>query len=88
MIERAFALLKSRFRRLKFLDMNEMIPYVIIACTVLHNICLDGMDENDIEDFIQEDMEMENDEAYIGNILNEEAGEIKRQYLCALVAEA
>lgn len=60
-IERAFALLKGRFRRLKFLDMNvdEMIPHVIIACTVLHNICLDGIDENDVEDFIQEGMEME-----------------------------
>ncbi|KMQ86721.1 nuclease harbi1 [Lasius niger] len=89
-IERAFALLKGRFRRLKFLDMNvdEMIPYVIIASTVLHNICLDGIDENNIEDFIQEGMEVENDEAYVGNIPNEEAGEMKRGYLCALVAEA
>lgn len=71
-IERAFALLKDRFRRLKFLDMNvdEMIPYVIIACTVLHNICLDGIDENDVADFINEGMELENDEALedVGNI--------------------
>lgn len=90
MIERAFALLKGRFRRLKFLDMNidEMIPPVIIACTVLHNICLDSIDENDVEDFIQEGMEMEIEEAYARNIPNEEAGEVKRQYLCALVAEA
>lgn len=93
-IERAFALLKGRFRRLKFLDMNvdKMIPYVIIACTVLHNICLDGIDENDVEDFIQEGMEMEIEEAYthinIPNIPNEEAEEVKREYLCALVAEA
>lgn len=83
MIECAFALLKSRFRRLKFLDMNidEMIPYVIIACTVLHNVCLDGVDENDIEDFIQEGLEVENDEVYVGNISNEEAEEIKRKYM-------
>lgn len=93
-IERTFALLKGRFRRLKFLDMNvdEVIPHVIIACTVLHNICLDGFDENDVEDFIQEGMEMEMEmemeiEAYAGNIPNEEAGEAKREYLCALVAE-
>lgn len=89
-IERAFALLKGRFRRLKFLDMNvdEMIPHVIIACTVLHNICLDGIDENDIEDFIHEGREIEIEEAYAENIPNEEAGEVKREYLCALVAEA
>lgn len=88
-IERAFALLKGRFRRLKFLDMNvdEIIPHVIIACTVLHNICLDGIDENDIECFIEEGMEMEI-EVYAENIPNEETGEIKRNYLCALVAEA
>jgi len=66
-----------------------MIPHVVIACTVLHNICLDGIDENDIEDFIQEGgMEMEIDEAHARNIPNEEAGEAKRAYLCALVAEA
>lgn len=35
-------------------------------------------------------MELENDEALedVGNIPNEEAGEMKRQYLCILVAEA
>ncbi|XP_039311944.1 protein ALP1-like [Solenopsis invicta] len=78
-IERAFALLKGRFRRLKFLDMNvdEIIPHVIIACTVLYNICLDGIDANDIECFIKEGMEMEI-EVYAENIPNEETGEIKR----------
>lgn len=90
MIERAFALLKGRFRRLKFLDMNvdEMIPYVVIACTVLHNICLDDINDNDVEDFIEEGMEIEDDVTYAGNIPNEEAGERKREYLCALLAEA
>ena len=41
-IERAFAILKSRFRRLKYLDMTNTndIPHVIIACCILHNICL------------------------------------------------
>ncbi|CAL1683841.1 unnamed protein product [Lasius platythorax] len=78
-------------RNVQFLpssDVDEMIPHVIIACTVLHNICLDGIDENDVEDFIQEGIEMEIEEAYAGNIRNEEAGEVKRQYLCAIVAEA
>ena len=42
MIERAFALLKGRFRRLKFLkmwSMKETTESIIAAC-VLHNICL------------------------------------------------
>ncbi|XP_071637550.1 uncharacterized protein [Temnothorax longispinosus] len=54
-IERAFALLKGRWRRLKYLDMNrdDVIPFTIIACCVLHNICLDGVHDI-IEDFIVE----------------------------------
>jgi len=41
-IERAFALLKGRWRRMKYLDMSkvERIPYVIIAWCVLHNVCI------------------------------------------------
>ena len=49
-IERAFGLLKGRFRRLKSLDMSnvERIPHVILACCVLHNICLA---KNDLVEF-------------------------------------
>lgn len=51
-IERAFALLKGRFRRLKHLDMKrtDLIPPVIIACCVLHNICIDKGDTIDLAD--------------------------------------
>lgn len=41
-IERAFALLKGRFRSLlTVLDMNrvDLIPDFIMACCILHNIC-------------------------------------------------
>lgn len=43
MIERAFALLKGKFRRLKSLDMSldQSIPDVIMACVYLHNFILD-----------------------------------------------
>jgi DDE superfamily endonuclease len=46
-IERAFSHLKGRFRRLKYLDMTriERIPFVIMACCVLHNVCLNKCDE-------------------------------------------
>lgn len=56
-IERAFALLKGRFRRLKYLHMNRVnvIPKTILACCVLHNICLNKMDEEIDDD--DEDIE-------------------------------
>lgn len=54
-IERSFGLLFGRFRRLKFLDMTkaERIPDTIVACCVLHNLCLA---EKNYEDFIKEGM--------------------------------
>lgn len=41
-VERAFALLFGRFRRLKYLDMSKtkLVPNVVLAASVLHNICL------------------------------------------------
>jgi len=95
-IERAFALLKGRFRRLKFLDMSrlDLIPYFIIAACVLHNICLEGFD-NDIEEFIEKGRELNEEENNNNNgkIVdyddreNEFAdGQIKRNYLCLQVA--
>lgn len=62
-IERAFALLKGRFRRLKFLDMTktDCIPSFILACCVLHNICLRNLGEEDIEEYIQEGYDEDND---------------------------
>lgn len=52
-IERSFVLLLGRFRRLKFLNVNiSWVSKTILACCVLHNLCLD-FDEN-VEDFMQE----------------------------------
>lgn len=41
-IERAFGLLKSKFRRLHYLDMRlmEKIPLIVMACCVLHNFII------------------------------------------------
>ncbi|KAJ8910340.1 hypothetical protein NQ315_004539 [Exocentrus adspersus] len=50
-IEQAFALLKGRFRRLKLLETRRLdhIPLIILACCILHNICLENDDiPNDI----------------------------------------
>lgn len=57
-IERAFVLLKGRFRRLKYLHMSvaDLIPYVILACCVLHNLCLEECTDA-VDDFIEEGRE-------------------------------
>lgn len=54
-IERAFGLLKKRFRCLKFLDVKRIdwIPKYIVACCVLHNICILQNDVMDIENVIE-----------------------------------
>jgi hypothetical protein len=41
-IERSFALLKGKFRRLKYLDMSldDKIPLTVSSCVVLHNFIL------------------------------------------------
>lgn len=46
-IERAFSLLKNRFRRLKYLDMGDVqgIPSTIMACCILHNVCLNSVED-------------------------------------------
>lgn len=60
-VERAFGILKGRFRKLKYIYMynTEMIPLVILTCCILHNICIEHEDEpigeNDNE-FIGEDI--------------------------------
>ena len=53
-IDRSFALLKGRFRRLKYLDMKvKYVSATILACCVLHNMCLD--EGND--DFLNEGLD-------------------------------
>ncbi|XP_066596095.1 putative nuclease HARBI1 [Prorops nasuta] len=63
-IERTFGLLKARFRKLHFMYLynTDLIPLIILACCILHNICIDYEDEPFI------DIE-ENDE-YLNNEVN------------------
>lgn len=87
-IERAFALLKGRFRRLKYLDMSRinLIPATILACCVLHNICLQNTD--DIENYILEGRENNENENFERNEQhgdNDNEGVVKRDYLAALL---
>lgn len=72
------------------------IPFAILACCVLHNLCLQGFDENerDVEEYIREgeenDMNVpcEEEQYLFGEYLREEfpndnatPGQRKRNYL-------
>ena len=48
-VENAFGLLKCRFRRLKFFESPKIGFISIVACCVLHNICISENDICDIE---------------------------------------
>ncbi|XP_020296626.1 protein ANTAGONIST OF LIKE HETEROCHROMATIN PROTEIN 1-like [Pseudomyrmex gracilis] len=80
-IERAFGLLKGRFRSLlTVLDMErvDLIPEFIIACCVLHNICLL---QND--DFPNAEIDIENEHIQLLNERHDNnAGSIKQNKIC------
>lgn len=85
-IERAFALLKGRWRSLlHVLAVNdiEFVPYHILACCVLHNICLLQKDELELEEiFIVDREEVILREERI-NDNNRYIAELKRNNICA-----
>lgn len=80
-IERAFGLLKGRFRRLLYLDTIEIETAVdvIMTCCVMHNICL--LNNDDITDFIEQDRNaFDNIRHFIG-FENDAEGFIKRDII-------
>lgn len=64
------------------MNRDDMIPATIIACCILHNICLEGIDDNN-EDFIDNEY---NDAPNYNEIVEEVViaidanGEAKRNY--------
>ena len=87
-IERCFALLKGKFRRLKFLDMSklEFIPTVIVTACILHNhILLYGLNTDD-DDLIlepQEDASVEAAQIPTQEHPESSSGKVKRDALAA-----
>ncbi|GAB1867408.1 Putative nuclease HARBI1 [Camponotus japonicus] len=81
-IERAFGLLKGRFRSLlSLLDMErvDLIPEFIIACCVLHNICLLHNDDFPVET----NFPVENNDDVLRNpTKGNNAGYTKRNVIC------
>ncbi|XP_066583798.1 putative nuclease HARBI1 [Prorops nasuta] len=87
-IERTFGLLKCRWRKLKYIYMYnvDMIPLIVSACCVLHNICIDNEEESFDDNVIVVDEE--ND--YDGNIYELDdntfsTGEEKRDIIANLI---
>lgn len=89
-IENAFGMLKKRFIQLMCLFMWDVdrITKFIIACCVLHNICIDENDEVPVDD----NSEDEDDESNGSDSDNEvgltarqlrQRGEIKRDDICS-----
>lgn len=82
-IERAFGLLKRRFRSLRTLlaiDRTDLIPFHILACCILHNICImqgDTLDLEANEDVPQIDCAIDNNR----NVFNLHAGAAKRDLI-------
>lgn len=94
-VERTFALLFGRFRRLKYLDINktEFIPAVVLACCVLHNICLqnnDGLPDHILREgevFVNnQNPQGENDEEYYGGAIRN-GGDIRERIARDLYTE-
>lgn len=53
-VERAFGLLKGRFKRLQYVDQRDLqtIVHTIVSCCVLHNICI--MNSDDFAEMLEE----------------------------------
>lgn len=74
-IERTFGMLKNKFRRLKYLELNKtsQMSVIIAACCVLHNFIINHeMEENEEVDDFYLDME-------------EMTGAQKKQFICNFV---
>ncbi|XP_011687395.1 PREDICTED: putative nuclease HARBI1 [Wasmannia auropunctata] len=88
-IERAFGLLKGRFRRLKYLDMHrtDLIPATILACCVLHNICLNNVDILEDNDILEDDVTNQNIDIAIEDDEHDQDDEgiAKRNYFAILL---
>jgi len=67
-IERAFGLLKGKFRKLKYLEMYNLflINYAIASACILHNFIIMNEGDNDDDDYIIDD-EIQNEENNIEN---------------------
>jgi len=86
-IERAFGLLKGRFRRLKFVNVvnaEKRVRVVVVAC-MLHNICLLAQDGNEqiMQDSVIEEVADTTDDAATVAVHSSDAAKQKRRRIIA-----
>ena len=84
-IERAFGQLKGRFRKLRMIDMVNLkaINTLVIACCVIHNICIS---QNDV--FEGQEEEEDNDPNHFEGIYNNDAdGSAKRDQIVEMLSK-
>ena len=84
-IERAFGQLKGRFRKLRMIDMVNVkdINTLVIACCVIHNICIY---QNDI--FEGQEEEEDNDpNQFEGIYNNDDDGSAKRDQIVNMLSQ-
>jgi hypothetical protein len=81
-VERAFGLLKNRFRCLRYLfrRRSDLLPIIIFACIILHNVCIDLNDEYEVD--VEVGPEDENDPP---DDLIPQVAEQKRDYIANLL---
>lgn len=92
-IEHSFALLKGRFRRLKYLETRrlDLICLIIDGACILHNICVLSGDEPDLmnidEELQREKLQNEDEIFHAENVRNRHRreGEEKREYIADLL---
>ncbi|XP_033747150.1 putative nuclease HARBI1 [Pecten maximus] len=81
-IERSFGLLKGRFRRLQNLQTSSIKTacQIIMASSVLHNICI--LQKDEVSDFLEEDGDQPNHHQPVPNIVENDAeGVLKRNII-------
>ena len=85
-IERAFGLLKGRFRRLLYVDTieNETAVDVIMTCCILHNICL--LNNDDITELIEQDGNVFDNAGQFFAFENDAEGFLKRDLIARNLA--
>lgn len=75
------------------MSIAELVPYVILACCVLHNLCIEGCNDA-IDDFIEEGRQHEERNNAEQNqepanehaaMINDVLGPAKRDFLAALI---
>lgn len=90
MIERAIGLLKGRFRSLLdklYMKRTDLIPQYIIACCVLHNICILHDDFIDDVIIIEENNILEPARDVEINDVDKQEGIVKRNALTYMLNE-